>query len=99
MHWKHALGIVVRTGEDERSSGSPSLRQNVVHEAGLFQGRLGFTRALLLLEDGGEEFSDVQGVQSIRFSKGNITEAFSEVLATLDREFPFEFGNVESPTH
>ena len=98
MYWKSAFGILVLTGKDEQSSGSPSLRQNVVHEAGLFQGRLGFTRALLLLEDGVEEFSNVQGVQSVRFSKGNIREAFGEVLASLEREFPFEFENVNSTT-
>ena len=94
MHWKNALGIVVVVGEDEQSSGSWSLRQNAVHEAGLFQGRFGFTRALLLLEDGVEEIPTLQGVQSIRFSKSNIREAFGEVLATLDREFPGELGNV-----
>jgi predicted nucleotide-binding protein len=41
----------------------------------------------MLLEENVEEFSNVQGVQYIRFSKNNIKETFGEVLATLRREF------------
>ncbi len=44
-------------------------RMNVIHEAGLFQGRLGFTKAILLLEDGCSEFSNIQGLGQIRFPK------------------------------
>jgi predicted nucleotide-binding protein len=83
-----SFAILVLTGEDEQSDGAIRARQNVVHEVGLFQGRLGFARAIMLLEEGVEEFSNVQGVQYIRFSRGNIKETFGEVLATLHREFP-----------
>ncbi len=85
---KSSFAILVMTAEDEQAGGQMRARQNVIHEAGLFQGRLGFPRAILLLEEGVEEFSNVQGVQYIRFSKGNIKETFGEVLATLRREFP-----------
>jgi predicted nucleotide-binding protein len=61
-------------------------RQNVVHETGLFQGRLGFGSAVVLLEQGTEAFSNIDGVQQIRFAKGNIREAFGDVLAVLKRE-------------
>ena len=88
MASKSSFAILVLTGEDEQGDGSLRARQNVIHEAGLFQGKLGFARAILLLEDGVEEFSNVQGVQYIRFSKNNIKETFGEVLATLRREFP-----------
>lgn len=40
-----------------------------------------------MLEEGVEEFSNVQGVQHISFSKSNIKETFGDVLATLRREF------------
>ena len=63
-------------------------RQNVLHEAGLFQGRLGFARAILLPQDGVEAFSDGSEVHFIHFAQGNIRETFGEVLATLKREFP-----------
>jgi len=61
-------------------------RQNVIHELGLFQGKLGFSRAIILLEEGTEQFSNIQGIEQIRFSKGNIRETFGEVLATIRRE-------------
>jgi len=54
---------------------------------GLFQGRLGFSRAIVLLEDGVEEFSNLHGIQHISFSKGNIKECFGDVLAVIRREF------------
>ncbi|HKR93789.1 MAG TPA: TIR domain-containing protein, partial [Candidatus Angelobacter sp.] len=62
-------------------------RQNVVHEAGLFQGRLGFPRAIVMLEEGVEEFSNIAGIQQVRYSKGKIKETFGDVLAVLKREF------------
>jgi predicted nucleotide-binding protein len=58
-----------------------------VHEAGLFQGRLGFKRALMLVEKDLDLFSNVDGTQYLEYSKGNIKETFGEVLATLKREF------------
>jgi predicted nucleotide-binding protein len=59
---------------------------NVVHEAGLFQGRLSFTKALVLLEEGCMEFSNIQGLGQIRFQKGKISTAFEEVRRVLERE-------------
>jgi predicted nucleotide-binding protein len=87
MAAKSSFAILVMTAEDEQADGVHRARQNVVHEAGLLQGRLGFARAIMLLEDGVEEFSNVQGVQFIRFARGNIKESYGEVLATLRREF------------
>ncbi|MDD2800787.1 MAG: nucleotide-binding protein [Methylococcales bacterium] len=88
MAAKSTFALLVLTAEDDGPEGSIRARQNVIHEAGLFQGRLGFARALMLLEEGVELFSNVQGIQYISFSKGNIKETFGEVLATLKREFP-----------
>ena len=84
---KSAFALLVLTAEDEQGDGTLRARQNVVHEAGLFQGRLGFSRAILLIEDGCEPFSNVDGIQQIRFSSQNIKETFGDVLATLRREF------------
>jgi hypothetical protein len=81
-----SFALLVMTGEDETKDGRMHARQNVVHEAGLFQGRLGFSRAILLLEDGAEEFSNIFGLQQIRFAKGRIRESFGDVLAVLKRE-------------
>lgn len=83
-----SIAFLVMTGEDETAEGSVRARQNVIHETGLFQGRLGFHLAIILLEEDTEEFSNIQGVQQIRFSKGKIKETYGEVLATIKREFP-----------
>lgn len=82
-----SFAILVMTGEDKMDDGTTRARQNVIHELGLFQGRLGFTKAIVLKEDGTEEFSNIHGVQQIRYSTGNIKETFGEILATLNREF------------
>lgn len=83
-----SFAIVVMTGEDEQDDGSLRARQNVVHEAGLFQGRLGFPRVAILMEAGVDAFSNIDGVQYIPFSTGNIRETYGDVLAVLRREFP-----------
>lgn len=66
------FAFIVLTGEDERVDGTLQARTNAVHEAGLFQGRLGFGRAIIVLEEGCEEFSNIQGLGQIRFPKGNV---------------------------
>lgn len=81
-----AVALIVMTGEDERADGAVQARMNVVHEAGLFQGRLGFTKAIVLVEEGCEEFSNIQGLGQIRFPEGNIAAAFEEVREVLERE-------------
>jgi predicted nucleotide-binding protein len=67
-------------------------RMNVVHEVGLFQGRLGFTRVIVMLEEGCEAFSNIEGLGQIRYPKGNIRAAFHDVQLVLERE-----GLVEAP--
>jgi len=81
-----SIAFLVMTAEDEQSDGSLHARMNVVHEAGLFQGRLGFTRAIVVLEEGCEEFSNIQGLGQIRFPEGNINAIFEEVREVLERE-------------
>lgn len=87
MAEKSSFALLVMTGEDMDASGEMRARQNVIHEAGIFQGRLGFSRAIMLLEEDVVKFSNVDGVQYIPFSKGCIREAYGDVLATLRREF------------
>jgi len=81
-----SFAVLVLTGEDQHIDGELHARENVIHELGLFQGRLGFTKAIVLLEDGVKEFSNILGIDQIRFSKNNIRETFGEVLATIKRE-------------
>jgi predicted nucleotide-binding protein len=83
-----SFALLVLTAEDEHADGTMHARENIIHEAGLFQGRLEYGRAILLLEEGVSEFSNIAGVHQIRFSKGDIRETYGDVLATLRREFP-----------
>ncbi len=80
------IAFILLTGEDEQSDGKLHARLNVIHEAGLFQGRLGFTKAIILLEDGCEEFSNIEGLGQIRFPKSNIKAVFEEIRHILERE-------------
>ncbi|MEG8018610.1 TIR domain-containing protein [Sphingomonas sp. LR55] len=81
-----AVAFVIMTAEDETAEGKLQARMNVIHEVGLFQGRLGFTRGIVMLEEGTEEFSNVQGLGQIRFPKGQISAAFEQVRLVLERE-------------
>lgn len=81
---KATIAFLVMTGEDETVTGSINPRLNVVHELGLFQGKLGFEKAIILLKRGVAEFSNIEGVQQIRFT--DIKEVFGEVVATINRE-------------
>ena len=80
------FAFLVMTAEDERADGTKQARMNVIHEVGLFQGRLGFERAIVLLEEGCDEFSNIQGITQIRFPAGKIGSQFEEIRRVLERE-------------
>jgi predicted nucleotide-binding protein len=76
----------VLAGEDLHGDGSIHARENVIHESGLFQGRLGWRKAIIVLEEGCQEFSNIVGLGQIRFAKENIQSCFEEVRRVLERE-------------
>jgi predicted nucleotide-binding protein len=78
------FAFIVLTGEDETADGVLRARQNVVHELGLFQGRLGFDRSIILLEQECEEFSNIAGLQVIRFPRNNIMAISEEIRRVLE---------------
>lgn len=80
------FAFLIMTGEDELKDNSLRARENVVHEIGLFQGRLGFEKAIVLLENGCQEFSNIHGIGQIRFNKDNLKESFEEIRDVLKRE-------------
>lgn len=80
------FAFLILTAEDEHADGSIHARENVIHEVGLFQGRLGFEKAIILLEDGCKKFSNIQGITQIRFPKGSILPCYEEIRITLERE-------------
>jgi hypothetical protein len=80
------VAFLILTGEDEHADGQFHARENVVHEAGLFQGRLGFAKAIILAENSCERFSNIDGLTHIPFPKDNIRAAFEDVRLVLERE-------------
>jgi hypothetical protein len=81
-----SFAFLVMTAEEERPDGTLHARDNVIHEAGLFQGRLGFTRAIILLEEGCSEFSNIVGLNQIRFPIGNVMAKSEDIRKVLERE-------------
>ena len=80
------MAFLIMTGEDEHTDGTLHARSNVIHEIGLFQAQLGYERAIILLEDGCEIFSNIHGITYIPFPKGNIEAAFEKIRGVLKRE-------------
>jgi predicted nucleotide-binding protein len=83
---RSSMALLVMTAEDVDGRGLTHARENVIHELGLFQGRLGFDRAIIMLEDRCQDFSNIRGIVQIRFPSGAISTKFGEVVATINRE-------------
>jgi hypothetical protein len=83
---KVGFAFLILTAEDEHADNSMHARENVIHEAGLFQGKLGFRRAILLVEEGCAEFTNISGLQTIRFPRGDIMAKSEEIRRVLKRE-------------
>jgi CAP12/Pycsar effector protein, TIR domain len=81
------FALLVHTSEDETSDNRMRARQNVVYETGLFHGRLGIQRALIVRQRNCESFSNVRGVHELRFDAGHIESVFGDILGVLRREF------------
>src|SRR5690606_15065925 len=75
---KTSVAILIMTAEDDTADGKIRARQNVIHEAGLFQGRLGFDKVVILKQEGIEEFSNIAGLQYIAFSNGTNELCFTK---------------------
>lgn len=80
------FALLLLTAEDDQVNGTKRARENVVHEAGLFQGKLGFRRAILLVEEGCSTFSNVHGLTVIEFPHGHVRSVFEGVRQVLERE-------------
>lgn len=80
------FAFLIMTAEDEHADQTVHARENVIHEIGLFQGRLGFSKAVVLLEDGCSEFSNIHGITQLRFPKENIQAIYEDLRKVLERE-------------
>lgn len=80
------MAFLVMTAEEKYADGTLHARPNVIHEVGLFQSRLGPRRAIVLIEDGCAEFSNLSGLTTVRFPSGDIAARFEDVRRVLERE-------------
>jgi hypothetical protein len=80
------FAILVMTAEDRQPDGRFNPRLNVVHEMGLFQGRLGFEKSVIVKEKKAARFSNIDGLTYIPYPKGKVAEAFPEIERALIRE-------------
>jgi hypothetical protein len=80
------MAFLIMTAEEKHADGTLQARPNVIHEVGLFQARLGPRRAIVVIEDGCAEFSNLSGLTTIRFPSGDIAARFEDVRCVLERE-------------
>lgn len=80
------FAFLVMTAEDAHADERMHARENVVHEIGLFQGRLGFEKAIILKEAGVAEFSNIHGLTYIGFPASKLLAAKKEIRRVLERE-------------
>jgi hypothetical protein len=78
------FAFLVMTAEDEHKDDSRHARENVIHEVGLFQGKLGFERAVILLENNCETFSNISGIIYLPFHPGELEARFLEIKRILE---------------
>lgn len=80
------MAFLVMTAEDQHQDGKLHARENVIHEIGLFQAKLGPHRAIVMLEDGCSIFSNINGLTTINFPPNNIMAGSEEIRGALQRE-------------
>jgi hypothetical protein len=77
------FAFLVMTGEDETNAGVLRARLNVIHEIGLFQGRLGAESAIVVRSGKAEVFSNIDGLSRIDYEDGNIGALAPEIHRLL----------------
>jgi hypothetical protein len=75
--------VIVMTGDDTNAVGTPVARQNVLHEIGFLQARLGLSAVCLLHEEGTDIFSNIHGLVYISFPKGTVEATFGALIGEL----------------
>jgi predicted nucleotide-binding protein len=74
------------TAEDEYADGTLHARENVIHEIGLFQAKLGAERAIVMLEGGCSRFSNLDGLTTINFPRGDLLARSEDIRRVMHRE-------------
>ncbi len=75
--------IIVMTGDDKSEDGELRARENVLHEIGFFQGKLGLDKVILLHEEGVNIPSNIHGLVYIPFPNDTVEATFGALLREL----------------
>jgi sugar/nucleoside kinase (ribokinase family) len=81
-----SFAVCVLTGEDMTEDGRRRARQNVIHEAGLFQGRHGFDRVLLLVDEDCDFHLDPIGLNVVRFPRRDLASGFWQISRMIRQQ-------------
>jgi CAP12/Pycsar effector protein, TIR domain len=81
-----AFAILILTPEDETKEDKIKVHRNLVYETGLFQGKLGFKKVLILHQRGIGDLPDFTKAHSIKLIDKNIEQIFIEVKQILKSE-------------
>jgi hypothetical protein len=77
------FAFLVMTGEDKGDEGQLHARMNVIHEIGLFQGRLGPEYAIVLRRKDTSLFSNLDGINRLDYEKGKLANLKDEIRRLL----------------
>jgi predicted nucleotide-binding protein len=80
------FAILILTVEDKTKDDKSIAHQNVIYETGLFQGKLGFKKVLILYQKGIEVLTNFTGVHYIKLVDNNIDQTFNEISRVLKSE-------------
>lgn len=81
------FALILLIGDDATQYGGRRARQNVVHEAGFFQGQLGRRKVVLIVEKGVEIPSNLAGLFYLQF-EGDISNVFADLRHILSSGDP-----------
>jgi hypothetical protein len=92
-----SMAVCVLTADDASNDGRRFARQSVIHEVGLFQGRHGSDRVVLLVEEGCDFVPQPAVPYAISFPRNRINRAFYQLAEILkSRGFPAKEGNLST---
>jgi sugar/nucleoside kinase (ribokinase family) len=83
---KCSFAICLLGKNEKMADGRLRADQNVVYQAGFFQGRYGFGRVALLAEEGCEAFANIAGIVRFDFPSPQVDSTFIDLQRMLRRE-------------
>lgn len=81
---RSTVGVIVMTATDTLPSGLRRARPNVLHELGMCQGLLGLDQTFIVLENGTEIPSNIEGHIEIRYERGELHTVEERILRAIE---------------